>query len=384
MQTKSTRQVNSTRSIYQRWGLREVINARGYNTALGSAVVAPEVMEAMVEASKTHVLMSELNDYAAEGIARVTGADSGCVTSGAAAGVAISISACLTGTDLIRIEQLPDTSAFPRNEVILQRGHMNKYLLMIRMTGARLVPFGYINGPGWTTQEQLRGTITERTAAVFHVLGGHRHHKGELSLSNVIPVAHERGIPVVVDAASMPDLQAYIAMGADLVTYSGGKSILGPGSSGIIAGRAELIKACRRQDWGIGRPMKVSKEEVVGLVAALERYERLDHKSVWREWHNRCTELARQLSGIPHVEVRVLDRDDAGEPAAFVELTIDERALGRTAREVNDALLKGNPTIRIRDYFAYVGVLELDVRTLFPEQEALLIGRLKQELAPSS
>lgn len=374
--------MGSTNSIYQRWGLREVINARGYNTALGSAVVAPEVMEAMVEASKTHVLMSELDDYAAEVIARVTGAESGCVASGAAAGVAISISACLTGTDLIRIEQLPDTSAFPRNEVILQRGHMNRFLLMIRMTGARIVPFGYINGLGWTTQEQLRGTITERTAAVFHVLGEHRHHKGELNLSDVIPVAHERGIPVVVDAASMPDLRAYIALGADLVTHSGGKSILAPGSSGIIAGRADLIKACRRQEWGIARPMKVSKEEVVGLVTALERYERLDHGEVWRDWHDRCTELARHLSGIPHVAAQVLDRNDAGEPAPFVELTIDERGLGRTAKEINDALLKGNPTIRIRDYFAYVGVLELDVRTLFPEQEAVLVGRIKQELAP--
>ena len=367
-------------SIYRRWGLREVINARGYNTALGSAVMAPEVLEAMIEASKSHVLMSELNDRASQVIAQATGAEAGCVTSGAAAGVAVSIAACLTGTDLIRIERLPDTSTFPRYEVIIQRGHLNKYLLMIQMTGARLVPFGYINGPGWTTQEQLRGTMTDRTAAVFHVLGGHRHHKGELLLEAVIPVAHERSVPVVVDAASMPDLRAYIALGADLVTYSGGKSLLGPGSSGLIAGRADLVKACRRQDWGIARPMKVSKEETVGLMVALERYGRLNHPDVWQEWRDRCVCVAEALSTIPHVAVRVLDRDDAGEAAVFVQVTIDEKALGRTAEEINAALSKGNPTIRLRDYFAYVGILELDIRTLFPEQQSVLISRLSEEL----
>lgn len=367
-------------SIYQQWGLREVINARGYNTALGSAVMAPEVLEAMIEASKTHVLMSELNDQASQVIALATGAEAGCVTSGAAAGVAISIAACLTGTDLIRIERLPDTGTFPRNEVIIQRGHLNKYLLMIQMTGARLVPFGYINGPGWTTQEQLRGTINDRTAAVLQVLGGHRHHKGELPLEDVIPVAHERGVPVVVDAASMPDLRTYIALGADLVTYSGGKSLLGPGSSGLVAGRAELIKACRRQEWGIARPMKVSKEETVGLMAALERYDRLNHPGVWQEWRDRCVRLAEALSAIPHVAARVLDRDDAGEPAVFVQITVDEKAVGRTAKEINAALLRGNPTIRVRDYFAYVGILEIDIRTLFSDQESVLISRLAQEL----
>jgi len=372
-------------SMYRDWGLREVINARGHNTALGSAVMAPEVTAAMVEASTAHVLMSELGDYASTVIARATGAEAGCVTSGAAAGVAISIAACMTGTDLIRIERLPDTQAFPKNEVVIQRGHLNKYMLMIQMTGARIVPFGYINGPGWTTEEQLRGTITDRTAAVFQVLGGHRHHKGELDLAATIRAAHARAVPVVVDAASMPDLRAYVGMGADLVTYSGGKSLLGPGSSGLIAGGAALIKACRRQDWGLARPMKVSKEETVGLIAALERYAALDHAALWRGWRAKCDALAAKLGGLPHVEIRVLDRDDAGEPAAFVQLAINERALGRTATEVNEALLRGNPTIRIRDYQAYVGVLELDVRTLFPAQEQTLIDRLRQALtAPAA
>jgi L-seryl-tRNA(Ser) seleniumtransferase/D-glucosaminate-6-phosphate ammonia-lyase len=369
-------------TIYRRLGLREVINARGYTSAFGSAVMAEEVVKAMAEAASAHVLMDELLDRASEVIAEATGAEAGCVTAGAAAGIAVSVAACMTGTDILKIEQLPDTNAFRRNEVVLQRAHLSKYVLMIQMTGAKLTPVGYIGVPSWTSAEHLVGVISDRTAALFFLLSEARHVHGELDLRTFIEVGHEKDVPIIVDAAGMPDMRQYIDMGADLVIYSGGKYLLGPGSSGVIAGRAELIRACRLQEWGIARSMKVSKEEVAGLIAALLRYGRIDQSRVWNGWHELASALQESIRTIPNTEVRILNHDYAGDPAVIVQLSFDEKVVRRTAANVHQALARGNPAIQLRD--ARQGVLEMDMRELTADQVPVLSARLMEELASSS
>src|SRR5690606_34381178 len=203
----------------------KIVNARAFATAVGASVMNQDVAEAMVRASQTYVSMDLLNDAAGQLIAKATGAEAGLVTNCAAAGLVIAAAATLTGQDLTKIEALPDTRKFQRRKIVLQRGHQIKYMNMLRFAGAELVPFGYLDGPGWTNIEQLKGALDEETAAVFYVAAYHKVYKGEVSLPQILEVTKPLGVPVIVDAAYDGDLRKWIAMGADLVTYSGGKFI---------------------------------------------------------------------------------------------------------------------------------------------------------------
>lgn len=366
--------------IYRKLGVKTIINARTFATALGGSLMPKEVLRAMEEAATAYVPMTELKAKVGEVIAKATGAEAGCVTSGAAGGILLSAAACMTGTDVIKIERLPDTTGM-KNEVIAQINHYIRYVFMVKMAGAKVVTYGYINGPGWTTPEQLRGTINENTAAIFHVESHHHSHaRGAMALDEVLRVSKEKGVPVIVDAAAEPDLQKYIAMGADLVIYSGGKHILGPQSTGIIAGRKDLIQACEAQDWNLGRPLKVSKEETVGLITALELYMHRDWNAYNQAREARIERMRGELSNIPHVQARIIRKDERGCPICLLQIELDEDSLGMTAIEANKRLVDGDPSIRVREYNAYLGRLEIELDPLPEEHDEIVIQALKNVL----
>ena len=286
--------------VYDELGLRTVINASGTLTRLGGSRMAPEVLAAMADAAASFVPIDALQARAGEVIADITGAEAGYVVSGAAAGLSLGVAACVAGMDVAAMDRLPDTSGL-KDEVVVQRGHRNAYDHAIRAVGVRMVEVGYLGypGAGGTSPWQIAAAITERTAAVACPI---LDTPGTVPLPEVCQIAHERGVPVVVDAAAeLPpraNLRRFIAEGADLVVFSGGKAIGGPQASGILAGRADLIAsvALQHQDmdvrpetwsWrplldsgrlagvphqGFGRSMKVGREEIVGLITALRRF----------------------------------------------------------------------------------------------------------------
>src|SRR5215218_6757721 len=315
--------------VYEELGLRTVINASGTLTRLGGSRMVPEVLAAMAEAAAAFVPLDDLQARAGEIIAEVTGAEAGYVVTGAAAGLSLGVAACVAGMDVAAMDRLPDTTGL-QDEVVVQRGHRNAYDHAIRAAGVRMVEVGYLGypGAGGTHSWQLAAAINERTAAVACPI---LDTPGTVPLPEVCQIAHERGNPVIVDAAAeLPpraNLRRFITEGADLVVFSGGKAIGGPQASGILAGRSDLIAsvALQHQDmdvradtWnkrsllsegqvrgvphqGFGRSMKVGREEIVGLITALRRYAAGSDgadAACWSGLLDRIAELVGEIPGV--------------------------------------------------------------------------------------
>jgi D-glucosaminate-6-phosphate ammonia-lyase len=294
--------------IYERLGIRPLINARGTHTRLGGSIMAPEVLAAMQEAAGAYILLDELQAKASAVIARATGAEAGMVTGGAEAGLLLATAGILAGTDPIKIERLPDTTGM-KNEAIIHRAHRNGYDHALRSAGAKVVEVGYGHG---TIPYQLEAAFTEQTALVEY-LASPWASRGALPLAQTCEIAHKHGVPVLVDAAAMlppaENLTRFIAEGADLVTFSGGKGLRGPQSSGILAGRADLIRAALANgspNHSVGRAAKAAKEDIVGLIVALERYMALDHAAELARWEAQADYMLERLDGLPGVEARTL------------------------------------------------------------------------------
>lgn len=333
------------KGIYARFGIRPIINARGTHTRLGGSLMAPEVVDAMREASQSYVVLDELQDRASELIARATGAEAGMVTGGAAAGLLFGTAACMTGGLPALVEQLPFADDM-KNEAVMFRAHRNGYDHSVRAAGARIVDVGYSHA---THAYQLSSALHEKTALVVYLMSPWAS-KGALSLAQTCEIAHQAGVPVLVDAAAtLPpatNLTRIIGEGADLVTFSGGKGINGPQSSGILAGRAGLIRAARANSspiHSIGRAAKAAKEDIVGLMVALERYLERDHDAELERWRNQAEAMIEHLSGLPGVSVRY-QHDDSEHHTPRVEIVF-AASTGIDAHDLVLALEEQDPRI---------------------------------------
>ena len=241
--------------VYDLLGVRPVINAAGPLTRLSGAPLHPEVAAAMAEAAQACARIEDLQEAAGRELAAATGAEAGYVTAGAAAGLALAAAACLAGLDVAAMDRLPDATGL-RDEIVIQRPHLTAYTHALRLAGARLVEVGYLGFPGQgiTWPWQVEAAITARTAALAYSAG---RAPGAVPLEEVVAIAHRHGLPVIVDAAgALPpaeNLRRFVAAGADLVAYSGGKAIGGPQASGLLVGRAELIEsvALQHQDMDV-------------------------------------------------------------------------------------------------------------------------------------
>ena len=361
-------------------GLQEVIVATGNFTELGGSLMPEEVLEAMLDAARSFVDIRALHEWAGQVIADVTGAEAGYVTSGAAAGLVLATAACMTGSDPAAIQQLPDSQGL-KNEVVIHKSHSNHYNRMFRLAGAKIKEVGY--GAHRTLPWQLESALNERTAAIIYVVAQFLVTRTALPLPEVLQIARARGVPVIVDAANeLPpagNLRKFIETGADLVIFSGGKDLQGPQPSGFICGRKDLIAACALNgapNHGIGRPMKVGKEEIAGLVAALQRYVRLDHQARIASWERMVALIVEGLADIEALRVSRVFPDYTGRPVPRAWLTWDEEAAGLSKQEVLDALAKGSPVIRVMEEYAGKGLL-IDPTTLLDGQEAIVADRLR-------
>lgn len=359
-------------------GLRQVINASGTMTALGASSVSAEVIAAATSILPRFVLMTELQAAASRAIAEATGAEAGCVTASVASGISVAVAACMTGAELSRIEQLPDTRGL-RNEVLLQKGHDVNFgasiSQMIALTGAQVVEVGTATSCG---AYQLRGAVTEQTAAAVYVVSHHTVQSGLIDLRTFCTVCHEAGVPVVVDAASEYDLRGFLSQGADVVLYSAHK-FLGGLTAGIIAGGLDLVRACYLQERGIGRAMKVGKEGIVGAVAALERWKTLDHDAIHQQEARRVESAVQRLRGLDGLEVD-LEPDPTGNPITRVKVTVVPERAGVTAFQLARRLAEGNPAIVVRDHHVDRGYLLLDPCNLSDEEMDQVCAKIAETL----
>jgi L-seryl-tRNA(Ser) seleniumtransferase len=359
-------------SVYERIGVRTIINATGATTSVGGTLMPPEVTAAMVEASQAFVVLDELNAAVGEVIARVTGAEAGYVTAGSAAGMLLAAAACLTGTDPAKVKRLPETDGMA-NEIVIHRCQRINYDQMFRAAGAKLVEIGL---PRATQRWELEAAITERTAAIAYI-DSPATTPGALDFATVVEIARQRDIPVIVDAAStLPPiwhLQRWIAWGADIVIYSGGKGIRGPQDSGLLAGRRDLIAAAAMNgapNAAIGRGMKVSKEAMAGLWVALERFMLHDHDRDFEQHLQQAEYLRANLQERSDVRCELI-ADQSVYPAPV--LTVFPTTAAWSAEIVNQALKEGTPSIHCK---VAEGGLEINTHCLLADEPEQILDRL--------
>ena len=369
-------------NIYEQLGVRKRINAAANGTSIGGSIMLPEVVAAMREAGRSHVSIPELLEKAGSRIAELAGVEACAITNGAAAGVAVSVAACMTGSSNARVHQLPGTAGM-KDEVIVQRMQINFYELMIRLTGARIVPVGLANR---THPWHLEAAFTPQTAAVVHFPA--YSPPTDLPIDQVIELAHDRGVPVIVDAAAefppFSILSHYWKLGADLTIFSGGKGLRGPQSSGLILGRKDLVEACAMNgspNHGVGRPMKVGKEEIAGLLTAVELWsDPKFERKMYDCWEQRSGSMIEILSQVPGVRARKGDSPPAstglavhpdGLPFTLVEW--DSRRVAKTAGQVMAELWEGDPSIIVAETPS--GIL-LNPATLEPGEAEIVAQRV--------
>ena len=388
--------------VYEELGVRKVINCLGEGTIIGGSRVDPSVMEAMAEAARSFCHLTELNDRAGEVIAEITGAEAGMVTSGAASSMMMAAAACMMrGTDLEEVDihfdmenypyehdewqrlmwRLPDTEGL-RHEFVAQRCHRNPYLYDFRIPGGRLV---WVCGEGGCSAEEIEDAINERTAAVVHLYQYDERGLGA-PLEEVLEAAHGHGVPVIVDDASgcppRSKLTLFPRMGVDLACVSGGKAIKGPNDTGLLFGRRDLIRLARLQyspHRGVGRPCKVDRTQVIGLVTALRLYVDQDEGEEFRRWDAKVRRLMDALRDAPNVRraERVVDHASPN-----VKLTIDEEGLGMTAKEVHRELMRGDPRVVCGPMdWDTEGVVLICVRELADDEEEVVVERLREVLS---
>jgi len=369
-------------NIYRKLGLPELINAEGTITRLGGCIMAPAVVEAMAAAAQSFVDFNQLLAKASRHVAGLLGVEAAFITSGAAAGLTLSTAACVTGADPAKIRQVPDPRAIDKNEILIQKSHRNGYDHAVRQVGVQVVEYGLIKE---TYPWELRAAISEKTAAIIHFME-FEHHRN-LPLTEVIAIAGEKAIPVIVDAAAeLPpaeNLSRFFHMGAALTVFSGGKDIGGPQSSGLIVGRRDLIACCAlnaNPNYSIGRAMKAGKEEIAGLVTALELYLKQDFAAEEQLGEDMVAFMVDSLADVPDLNARRVAPSEPGVQPNWIPrmyLDWDKKKIPLARDEVKSRLLQAEPGIAVGTTAAGLFV---NPQTLVPGQEKIVAQRLRDVL----
>ncbi|HEY3127818.1 MAG TPA: aminotransferase class V-fold PLP-dependent enzyme [Acidobacteriota bacterium] len=334
-------------NLYQQLGIRPVINFRGTHTVLGASKQWPELHQPMAEAARYYVLLEELQDKVGERLAKLTGSEDAMVTTGAAGAITLGTCACLTGSDSDHIRRIPDLTGM-KTEVIIQKVHRNGYDHAVRNTGVKIVEV--------ESRDQLLNAAGQHTAMMYYLGGtsGDWAWETPVLLEECLAIGKKVGFPVMVDAANMlppwDNILKLSALGTDLICISGGKHMRGPQCSGILAGRRDLIRAARLNSNphsdSLGRPLKVGREEMIGVWLAAEKYAKLDFAQLERQSFEQAEYLTRELKRIPEIDVRYTPHDRTRR-VYRVQVQWDEKTAGITADQCERQLLEGEPRIAI-------------------------------------
>ena len=374
--------------VYAALGLRPVINCSGFHlTVLGGSMLSPAVQQAMEDANRYFIDMQALLDKSGQIIADLLGAEAALVTAGCSAAMMLGMAACMAGKDAEKAARLPDATGM-KKEIIIQAGQRYKYDRTLTFTGAKLVEVGDAAG---TSPGEIEEAINEQTVALHYVASGNQN--GIVPVEELLRIGQRYNVPVMVDAAGqvfpVEKLQKYPAMGVDLVAHSS-KYFGGPNSAGFLAGRKELVEAAMMHsfvgfEYGpprtIGRGMKVDRQEVIAVVAALREWMSMDHNARFATYRARAEKLQRALSAIPHIRVTL-----HGEPVTGVRVDLDSARVGKSVADIADALKAGNPSIWFHwDLSMYVqqqraNSMVFSVETIMDGDEAYIAERLTDAL----
>jgi L-seryl-tRNA(Ser) seleniumtransferase len=326
-------------NIYQSIGVRPLINCKGTFTIVSGSLTLPEVKRAMEEASRHYIHLDELMDAVGKRLAELTGAEFGIVTAGCAAALAHATAACIAGADPEKLQRLPDLTGL-KNEVIIPGYSRNVYDHAVRMLGVKIIEVENL--------DELERACTARTGMIM-VLGC-PEDTGPFGLEPIAQSARKRGVPVLVDAAAehlaVPNV--HLKRGAHMVAYSGGKCLRGPQCAGILLGQKDLLKAAwlhSAPHHAFGRPMKVGKEEIMGMLAAVEMWMKRDHDAEWRTWQSWLDHIARRVTAIGGVTTEVLQPDGLSNRAPQLRIIWDGARLGIYGKEAQEILYNEDPRI---------------------------------------
>jgi L-seryl-tRNA(Ser) seleniumtransferase len=359
--------------IYRQLGVRPLINAAGTYTTLTGSVVSPQVREAMDAASRVFVPLLDLQKAAGARIASLLGVEAAMVTSGAAGSILLATAACVAGKDPERIRRIPDTTGM-KNEVVIPRAHRNGFDHAARNVGVKLIEVDTI--------EQARSAIGPKTAMLYwtHIF----EPKGKIVRREFLEAGKKAGVPVFNDAAAeLPpaeNLSGIAKEGFDLVAFSGGKGLRGPQSSGILMGRMDLIEAASLNNNPhsdtVARACKVGKEEIMGLVAAVEVYLRKDHSAEQKLWRGYMESIARDLKGLSGVRTEIYVPGPGGHPIPYLRVQWETSRLGYD--QCAQLLRDGEPSIEVNA--SRQEGLSLASYNLFPGEERIVGMRLREIL----
>ncbi|MCC6860051.1 MAG: aminotransferase class V-fold PLP-dependent enzyme [Bryobacterales bacterium] len=365
--------------IYRKLGVKTYINAYGTLTTLSGTLMPAEVVRAMEEASKSFVQVHDLQEKAGKRLAELIGCEAAFVTAGASAALCLATCAVTAGDDREKMRQLPDLTGM-KSEIVIQKGHRSGYDHAFRMVGVRLIEV--------ETAEEAQRAVNANTAAVAFV-HSHNNLNYKVNLETMIGIAHKNGLPLILDAAAeippVENLGKFAKMGADLVAFSGGKNLRGPQCSGLLLGRRDLVRkayANSSPNNYLPRIAKVGKEEVVGLLAAVELALRKDWASERREYHAMLDRVAAHLKDVPTVFTELTPNDDYSH-SPRLSIQWDEQRLGITLSGMMQQLRDGEPGIIATDLTRYqpnwkgLGIFPYNLQ---PGEEMIVAKRVRDLL----
>ncbi|WP_032120514.1 DgaE family pyridoxal phosphate-dependent ammonia lyase [Clostridium amazonitimonense] len=361
-------------SLYEKYGLKQVINASGKMTILGVSTLSEEVVQDMKKGASNFFEIKDLLDKTGAYIAKTLNVESAYIVSSASAGIALSVASLISKDNLDIIYNLHSRKYDVPREIILPKGHNVDYgcpvETMIELGGGLLREAGYSNQ---CKKEHTEALINENTLALMYVKSHHCVQKGMVEIKELVDLGEKYNLPVIIDAAAEEDLKKYYNLGADVVIYSGAKAIEGP-TSGLVIGKKKYIDLIKLQSQGIGRAMKVGKENILGLTRAIELYEN-SIKTTGEELNKRLEGFINTLNKINGVEAKSV-KDDSGRDIVRCELSFNSEVLNLNAKYIANELKEGAIAIYTRDYRANQGKIEIDIRSVSDEELKIIEHRI--------
>ncbi|MCX8586849.1 MULTISPECIES: DgaE family pyridoxal phosphate-dependent ammonia lyase [unclassified Gilliamella] len=365
------------KEIYSKYHLKKVINASGRMTILGVSTPRAEVVDTVSHGLNEYFEIKDLVDKTGQYIAKLLNVENAVVVSCASAGIAQAVAGLIVKDDRDLLFNLHSSDKYVPREIIVPKGHNVNFGApigtMVSLGGGLVVEAGYANE---CKPEHIESLINPDTAAILYVKSHHCVQKSMLSVAQTATIAKKYNIPLIVDAAAEEDLQAYYQQGADLVIYSGAKAIEGP-TSGLVIGRHQAIEWLKLQSQGIGRPMKVGKEGILGLTKAIELYINDPKQETGQEMVSKMTPFIEKLNSIDGISAKVV-WDGAGRDIARAEISFDSKVIGKTAIEMIELMKQGEVAVYFREYKANEGKVDADVRSVTAEQLDIIYNKIKK------